>query len=129
MAERGRATVADVTIKQEFGTYGEDLAEAWLCERGFVVVERNWRCPQGELDIVARDGGDLVFVEVKTRSSGLFGTGAEAVTRQKLVRLRRAAAQWLIERRPPFTSARFDVVTVTTSRDAAPVIEHLVGVG
>ncbi|MCU1678890.1 MAG: YraN family protein [Frankiales bacterium] len=122
-------TVGCVTVKETFGRYGEDLAEAMLRESGFMVEERNWRCPLGELDIVAWDGDVLVFVEVKTRSSGAFGTGADAVTPVKMNRLRRAAAQWLIDRRPPFTSLRFDVVTVTTSRSGPPVIEHLVAVG
>ena len=117
-----------MTVKETFGRYGEDLAEASLVALGYVIEERNWRCPQGELDIVAWDGDVLVFVEVKTRSSGAFGTAAEAVTHAKMVRLRRAASRWLIERRPPFAATRFDVVTVTTSRTAAPVVEHLFGV-
>jgi putative endonuclease len=117
-----------VTVKEAFGRYGEDVAEAWLRERGFVVVERNWRCPRGELDIVGWDGDVLVFVEVKTRSSGAFGSAAEAVTREKLARLRLAASEWLMARRPPYAVARFDVVTVTTSREGPPTVGHLRGV-
>ncbi|MDQ1679182.1 MAG: putative endonuclease [Frankiaceae bacterium] len=121
-------SVCAVTVKEAFGRYGEDVAAAMLRERGFVVVERNWRCPRGELDIVAWDGDVLVFVEVKTRSSGAFGTAAEAVTREKLARVRLAASEWLMEHRPPYAIARFDVVTVTTSRTGAPAVEHLIGV-
>ena len=91
---------------------------------GYVIEERNWRCPQGELDIVAWDGDVLVFVEVKTRSSAAFGTGAEAVTHAKMLRMRRAASRWLIERRPPFAETRFDVVTVTTTRGSDHVVKH-----
>ncbi|MDQ1702808.1 MAG: putative endonuclease [Frankiaceae bacterium] len=118
-----------MTVKETFGRYGEDLAVESLLALGYVLEERNWRCPQGELDVVAWDGDVLVFVEVKTRSSGAFGTAAEAVTPEKLLRMRRAMAQWLLTRRPPFAHLRIDVVTVTTSRDAAPVLEHLIGVG
>jgi putative endonuclease len=114
-----------VTVKETFGRYGEDLAVETLLGLGYVVEERNWRCPQGELDIVAWDGDVLVFVEVKTRSSNAFGTGAEAVTGEKLLRMRRAMTQWLLVRRPPFVHLRIDVVTVTTLRDAPPVIEHI----
>jgi putative endonuclease len=65
------------------GKYGERVAAQHLEAAGFEVLDRNWRCPQGELDIVARDGAALVFVEVKTRSSTKFGEPAEAVDRNK----------------------------------------------
>ena len=118
-----------MTIKEAFGRYGEDLAEVMLRELGYVIEDRNWWCPLGELDIVAWHGDVLVFVEVKTRSSGAFGTAAEAVTRRKLVKMRRVARQWLIAKRPPYAAVRFDVVTVTTSRTGPPEVEHLFGVG
>ena len=114
-----------MTVKETFGRFGEDLAVETLVGLGYVIAERNWRCPQGELDIVAWDGDDLVFVEVKTRSSAAFGTAAEAVTREKMLRIRRAMTQWLLVRRPPFAHLRIDVVTVMTSRSAPPVVEHL----
>ena len=118
-----------MTIKEAFGRYGEDLAEAKLRELGYMIEDRNWWCPRGELDIVAWHGNVLVFVEVKTRSSGTFGTAAEAVTPRKLLKMRRAARAWLVEKRPPYVALRFDVVTVTTSRTGPPDVEHLVGVG
>jgi len=118
-----------VTVKETFGRYGEDLAVESLLALGYVIEERNWRCPRGEIDIIAWDGDVLVFVEVKTRSSSAFGTAAEAVTPRKLVRVRRAMSDWLLTRRPRFAHLRVDVVTVTTSRSAAPVLEHLIGVG
>jgi putative endonuclease len=78
----------------------EDQAAAWYVGRGYEVVDRNWRCRDGELDVVALDRGRRVVVvcEVKARSSDRFGTAVEAVDRRKQVRLRRLAARWLAER-------------------------------
>ena len=83
--------------KDRRGRLGEDLAAAHLVGQGLVVLDRNWRCEIGELDIVARDGDDLVVCEVKTRSTRLFGDPLEAVTAVKAARLRRLAARWVTE--------------------------------
>src|SRR4051812_43309107 len=74
---------------------GEDLAAAWYEARGYDVVDRNWRCRGGELDLVVRTGRDLVFCEVKARTSAAFGLPAEAVSPTKQARIRRLAARWL----------------------------------
>src|SRR5664280_1301356 len=74
--------------KDALGRYGEDVAVRHLLDAGWQVLERNWRCRAGEIDIVARDGGVLVFCEVKTRSSALFGVPAEAVRPAKVRRIR-----------------------------------------
>lgn len=94
------------------GGRGEDLAAAWYEEQGYQVLERNWRCAGGELDVVARRGRTTVFCEVKTRSSAAFGSPAEAVTPAKQARVRRLAARWLASgsRRPGLV--RFDVASV-----------------
>lgn len=81
--------------RQKIGRRGEDLAASWYEAHGYQVVSRNWRCRAGELDIVARKGSDLVFCEVKARSSGSFGLPAEAVGYAKQARLRRLAGMWL----------------------------------
>ncbi|MST31546.1 YraN family protein, partial [Acidimicrobiaceae bacterium USS-CC1] len=80
---------------RRLGSHGEDLAAGWYVERGYEVVARNWRCPDGELDLVVRQGRLYVFVEVKSRTSDAFGVPAEAVNRAKQSRIRRLAAQWL----------------------------------
>jgi putative endonuclease len=72
----------------------------WYRARGYEILARNWRCRQGELDLVVRGNGALVFCEVKTRTSDAFGLPAEAVTRQKQARVRRLAAIWLSEQGP-----------------------------
>lgn len=77
---------------QELGRYGEDVAVRHLHDQGLVILERNWRCRAGEIDIVARHGDVLVFCEVKTRRSDRFGSPVEAVTPRKLARMRVLAA-------------------------------------
>jgi putative endonuclease len=98
--------------RQALGRHGEDLAAAWYEARGYRVVDRNWRCRDGELDLVVGARDLLVFCEVKTRTSNAFGTPAEAVTRAKQQRLRRLATMWLRERRARTPRLRFDVAAV-----------------
>ncbi|GAA3187182.1 YraN family protein [Dactylosporangium siamense] len=113
---------------QIVGRYGERLAGRHLLARGLVLLDRNWRCQSGELDIVARDGPVLVFVEVKTRRSGRFGVPAEAVGVDKARRLRRLAAQWLAAHAAGNRQEiRFDVVSVLLG-GATVSVEHLRGV-
>jgi putative endonuclease len=111
------------------GGYGERMAERFLRERGLVILDRNWRCAFGEIDLVARDGGCLVVCEVKTRRGAAFGTPVEAVTREKLTRLRRLAAAWLAEHEVACPDVRVDVVGVLRPRAGPCLVEHLVGVG
>jgi putative endonuclease len=112
----------------QLGQDGEDLAARHLTDAGMVVLDRNWRCHEGELDIVARDGDALVFVEVKARSSTAFGEPSEAVGRVKARRIHVLACRWLNENRPPGSpELRFDVVSVVRRRGFAPQIVHLRG--
>lgn len=97
----------------EVGATSEDRAAHHLAREGMRIVERNYRCKLGELDIVARDGGVLVFVEVRSRRSAAFGSALEAVSRRKRQRVTRVAMQYLAYRRPRFETARFDVVAIT----------------
>lgn len=104
------------------GRYGENRAARWYTARGYTVVDRNWRCAAGELDLVvvrpAPGGSEVVVVEVKTRSSARFGSPLEAVGHDKQRRLRRLAGEWLSSRWPELSAARrpvavrFDVVSV-----------------
>jgi putative endonuclease len=110
------------------GRLGEDAAARGLVAQGWTILDRNWRCRLGEVDIVAQDGDDLVIVEVKTRRSGAFGTPEEAVTRAKLTRLRCLAAAWLASQERRFGGVRIDVVAVRFA-DGAASVDHLKGVG
>lgn len=118
--------------KDAIGRYGERVAERHLVEAGLIILDRNWRCPAGELDLVARDGAVLVFCEVKTRSSTDFGDPAEAVIGRKAARIRGLALRWLAERRDIGTESfwpelRFDVVSVLRQRSGAAAVRHLRG--
>ncbi len=117
-----------MAAKDEVGRYGEDVAARTLREAGWEVLARNWRCAEGEIDIVALDGDCLVVVEVKTRRSHSFGVPQEAVTQVKLARLRRLAAAWLAAQTRRFSDVRIDVVAVTVASAGAAQVEHLRGV-
>jgi putative endonuclease len=103
------------------GKSGEDLACRELERRGYAIVARRFRVRSGELDIIARDGAVLVFVEVKTRSGRRFGAAAEAVTFTKQRRIALLASEYLLRHRMSDCPCRFDVVSVTVGAGAPDV--------
>jgi putative endonuclease len=109
----------------ELGSRGEHIAAAYLTDAGLRVLDRNWRCREGELDIVARDGDALVFCEVKTRRGTGFGHPAEAVTPRKQRRLRLLAQRWLAAHDEHAPDLRFDVVGVLVPPAGLPKVKHL----
>ncbi len=106
------------------GVRGEELACRVFRRLGFEVVERNYRCRAGEIDLIAARGPLVVFCEVKTRRTDRYGEPSEAVTHLKRARLRRAAASWLAERKPRTKEVRFDVVSVIV-RGARAEVTHI----
>ncbi|WP_136611342.1 YraN family protein [Sinomonas albida] len=114
--------------KDRLGQRGERLAEDYLRAAGAVILDRNWRCKEGELDLVALDGGVLVAVEVKTRSSWAYGHPFEAVDAAKLGRVARLASSWAREHPVAHLGRRVDVIAVTGAQLESPVLEHLRGV-
>jgi putative endonuclease len=109
------------------GAYGERVAAAHLVDAGMCIVERNWRCDIGEIDIVARDGDTLVVCEVKTRQGAEYGSPLEKVTSDKAERLRRLAARWMAARGVHPGDVRIDLVGVVRSRRGAAQVEHVRG--
>lgn len=97
----------------EVGATGEDRAVDHLVRKGYRIVERNYRCKVGELDVIARDGGVLVFVEVRSRRSSEYGNALDAVSWHKRRKVTRVAMAYLTARKPRFVEARFDVVAIT----------------
>ncbi|HEX9517532.1 MAG TPA: YraN family protein [Streptosporangiaceae bacterium] len=115
--------------KDALGRQGEQLAAEYLQKAGFRILDRNYRCADGEIDIVAADRRKLVACEVKTRSGVRYGTPVEAVTRPKLRRLRRLAVHWAGTHGLIFDELRVDIVGVLRSPSGDFTIEHLRGVG
>jgi putative endonuclease len=109
------------------GDYGERIAQRFLVEQGMRVLSRGWRCREGEIDIVAVDGNCLVVCEVKTRRSVLADTPLDAVTPEKLARLRRLAAAWLADHGGGYAEVRIDAVGVLVPRRGGPRVEHVRG--
>jgi len=100
----------------EVGACAETAATRILTAHGYRIVERNYRCKAGELDVIARDGDVLVFVEVRSRGDGEHGDAAEMVDRRKQRQVARVAAFYLVEREPDYEDCRFDVVAITGDR-------------
>nr|WP_280117070.1 YraN family protein [Streptomyces platensis] len=117
------------TRRRALGRYGEDLAARRLIEAGMRILDRNWRCRDGEIDIVAADGDALVVCEVKTRRAGWYEHPMAAVRPEKTARLRLLAERWL-ERHggPPPGGVRIDVIGVLLPTRGAPVVQHARGV-
>lgn len=116
--------------RKALGDFGERLAARRLRGSGYTLLDRNWRCSDGEIDIVARHGDVLVVCEVKTRSSVAFGTPLESIDTVKAARLHRLGVRWL-QAHPefrPVSRIRVDVVAILRRRRGAAVVEHLVGV-
>ncbi|MBI4949203.1 MAG: YraN family protein [Deltaproteobacteria bacterium] len=100
------------------GERGEERAEALLKKNGYRIIERNYRCPRGEIDIVARDGGTIAFVEVKTRCSEAFGSPKYSVDQRKQKKLTEVAVHYIAERGVRETDLRFDVVSIVVKDGA-----------
>ena len=113
MARKAGTEARRADPRQTLGLAGEDAACVELVRRGYEIVARRYRTRAGEVDVVARDGATVVFVEVKTRASDAYGGGAAAVTWQKRQRLARVAVEFLARHGQSSAPCRFDVVVVT----------------
>lgn len=115
--------------KRLLGQRGEAIAARHLTGLGMEVIDRNWRCDAGEIDLVLRDGRVLVVCEVKTRTSLAYGAPLEAIDQRKLDRLRRLAARWLRVHDCHPDDVRIDMVGVLAPPGAPVEIEHVEGAG
>ncbi|MEU4739865.1 YraN family protein [Actinosynnema sp. NPDC023658] len=112
----------------DLGRRGEDAACRYLEHQGLSILARNWRCADGELDVVATDGARLVVVEVKCRSGTTRGTPLEAVTPEKLDRVRAAARRWLSAHRVGRVDVRYDVIAIEWPAAGRVRLHHRRGV-
>ena len=115
--------------KQLLGATGEEIAVDYLISQGYVVFDRNWRSKSGEIDIIASEKfnsqDELIFIEVKTRSSRDYGDPIEAITATKYLRMYRLALEWLIENSASREAWRLDVISIVISRAQEIEIDHL----
>ena len=118
-----------MSAKDDLGREGEQVAAEYLERAGLRVLDRNWRCADGEIDIVAAERQVMVVCEVKTRSGTRFGTPLEAITRHKQARLRRLAGRWLVAHGVLFDEIRIDVIGLIRNQAGFYEIEHIRGVG
>jgi putative endonuclease len=122
-------TTEKTMTRVQLGAMGEALAVDHLTRMGLRIVDRNWRCRYGELDVIACDAATAVFVEVKTRTGDGYGGLAHAVTPRKVRRLRRLAGLWLAGQDERWAAVRIDVIGVRIGRRRIPEITHLRGIG
>lgn len=108
----------------ELGKWGEDQAAAFLQRQGYRIIERDWKSGRRDIDIIATDGNEVVFVEVKTRCNRLFGEPEEAVDYRKLQNLRLAINHYIKYRRID-NDVRFDIISVVGTIGQEPEIEHI----
>jgi putative endonuclease len=123
------AEVVAMGAKDVLGKEGEQAAVSYLEGCGFRILDRNWRCADGEIDIVAAERRTFVVCEVKTRSGTRFGTPLDAVGQAKRRRLRRLAALWLAAHGTRFDQIRIDVVGLLRDGAGGFTIQHVRGVG
>ena len=115
--------------RQALGAYGEDVAARFLTTAGMVLLDRNWRCREGEIDLVLREGQVLVVCEVKTRTSDLCGTPHEAITGAKLERLQRLGQAWMLAHEVLAEDTRVDLVAVLRPARGPAQVDHVKGIG
>lgn len=121
--------------RAEIGAFGEQLAVDYLLECGLDILDRNWRCRWGEIDVIAQEydgctgSATVVFVEVKTRTGDGFGGVEQAVTDAKMRRLRRLAGVWLGEQQAGWSAIRLDVIGIRMRRGREPELSHIRAVG
>ena len=111
--------------RRAVGAYGERLAARHLTDLGLELLARNWRCSDGEIDLVLRDGDEVVFCEVKTRRGAAFGSPAEAIGWRKVRKLRQLAVRWLATSGVHAAQIRFDVVEVRPQPRGRSRVEHI----
>ena len=112
------------TRRHVLGIYGETLAANYLRELGYEILERNWRCSIGEIDLIAKDKDRWVFVEVKTRNGAGFGHPLEAITHEKMARLRKLVGEWCRLRQVSGVQVRIDAISVLVDQGKVE-LEHL----
>lgn len=103
-------------LNKEIGRFGEDTASKYLEESGYTILDRNFKCRSGEIDIIARDGNYIVFIEVKTRSGSFYGTPGEAVNELKQHKIIKVSETYIMKRKLFNYDFRFDVIEIVIDK-------------
>ncbi len=111
--------------RKKLGEYGEHLAAEYLQNNGYTIVETNWRCPHGEIDIIARDHQSIIFVEVKTRRASSTEAAFANITQHKKQRLIKLAYTYLASHQHEQAAWRIDVIAIAVSSTQLPIVEHV----
>jgi putative endonuclease len=114
-----------VNMKKELGRYGEQRAAQYLERHGYTIISRNYYTRYGELDIVCQKQGEIIFVEVKTRKTKLFGSPEESITYKKMQNIKKAALKYLHDYPAAFRGLRFDVITIFIDYQGRENINHI----
>lgn len=125
---RSSLAVANDSQRKVIGRQGEDAAVRYLQEQGWKILARNWRCSQGELDVIAQDHQTIVFIEVKTRTSHFSGHPLESISAAKVRRLRILATHWLAQQTLYWPHLRIDAIALDWIDGNATNLEHIQGV-
>ena len=115
-----------MAVHNELGVWGEEVAAAYLRDKGYAVLERDWHCGRLDIDIIAMDGATVVFVEVKTRRNAVYADAVSAVDHRKRRHLLQAADSYVKSRRLD-NELRFDIITVVGEVGTMPEVNHLEG--
>ena len=118
------ASSSSASKNRELGMKGEEAAARFLMHRGYDILERNWSCPAGEVDIIAKDDDALIFVEVKTRSDMSRGFPSEAVTKAKRERYEKIALAYIAEHSTVHLCVRFDTVSLVVVGEGRAMVRH-----
>ncbi len=110
--------------KKDFGKEGEEIAAKYLEEKGFEIIKRNYQYGHGEIDIIAKDGEVLVFVEVKTRKTLEYGEPEYAITKKKILQIKKMAELYLYDKEIEEADCRFDVIAIILGSEGNPQITH-----
>lgn len=109
---------------KNLGLKGETLAVKFIKKRGYAIITQNYKTPFGEIDIIAKDGDTIVFIEVKTRKNTIFGYPFESVNKKKIQKIKKSALHYLKKQRQEF-SVRFDVISILSTDSGRNEIEHI----
>ncbi len=111
-------------FRKQVGNRGESLAEDYIKRKGYKIIHRNYRCKLGEIDIIAKDGDTIVFIEVRTKQNENFGSPQDSVTSTKISKISKTALNFIQEKNLSGYSYRFDFIAITFSQ-GKPNIEHI----